>query len=482
MAQLSPVPAYDDDNLEQDPEPANSWTGLLNDAVSQFASSIAEASRSLSAASAGFASEAGKMLEDAAGRAEQAAAEGRDMAREAARAAEEALSGRSAVQELISVAHDEISRAAAEAVGRIALEAGRWSDDVKMALDSSVAAGHDAAAAAREAAADARRADDETVRGPESSHAPEAGIAREVLDRLEADYKLLSELVSHLHERISGLSAAEPVPVPAAPTWEAGPDATTAEPQAPSEEMAWQPPAVAPEAPAPAYPVEHASDLRNEPAPAPPIEESESNAWASSEAPAGEVNEAYWGSSVLPAHEPHPTIDNPAGMNAEMPADPWRQDEGVTAHGYEEHESAHHSEEPHMSATEPSAEGVPPEPGSDMASGSQTSNYGHGVATATSAPVPSAAGMLLDGKIVLNVEPVPDFDRLLSLDAALSRLGSVRNVTLADYARDEVTFNLEMRAAVDVESFTRELSQTTGQAFEVKAASTDNLQLRFSGT
>jgi hypothetical protein len=94
---------------------------------------------------------------------------------------------------------------------------------------------------------------------------------------------------------------------------------------------------------------------------------------------------------------------------------------------------------------------------------------------ATHGQPPAAAA--IEGRIVLNVTPVPDFDRLLSLDAALGRVSSVSNVTLADYAKEEVTFRVELAAPVDVEDFAAELSRTFGQPVGVAFAVAGEVRL-----
>jgi hypothetical protein len=100
------------------------------------------------------------------------------------------------------------------------------------------------------------------------------------------------------------------------------------------------------------------------------------------------------------------------------------------------------------------------------------------------APVPDdtlsqgSSEPVLAGRIILSVSPVPDFDRLLSLDGALGRLSFVNNVTLADYAKEEVTFRVELGMSISVEDFTSELAQMCGQSMDVAAVTPGQLQLR----
>ena len=99
---------------------------------------------------------------------------------------------------------------------------------------------------------------------------------------------------------------------------------------------------------------------------------------------------------------------------------------------------------------------------------------------ATHGQPPAAAA--IEGRIVLNVTPVPDFDRLLSLDAALGRVSCVSNVTLADYAKEEVTFRVELVSPVDVEDFAAELSRTFGQPVGVASALPGEVRLEIAAS
>ena len=80
--------------------------------------------------------------------------------------------------------------------------------------------------------------------------------------------------------------------------------------------------------------------------------------------------------------------------------------------------------------------------------------------------------------MLVAVSPVPDFDRLLSLDGALGRMMDVRNVTLADYAREEVTFRVELETLMTVDEFTQRLADAAGRHIEVVSAGQDTIALR----
>ena len=83
----------------------------------------------------------------------------------------------------------------------------------------------------------------------------------------------------------------------------------------------------------------------------------------------------------------------------------------------------------------------------------------------------------LAGRIVVRLTPVPDFDHLLSLDGALGRMNNVLNVTLADYAQDEVTFRVELEAPMPVSGLAQGLADAAGRHIEVVNAQNETLRL-----
>ena len=78
----------------------------------------------------------------------------------------------------------------------------------------------------------------------------------------------------------------------------------------------------------------------------------------------------------------------------------------------------------------------------------------------------------------VNIAPVPDFDRLLSLDSALSHVGSVQSVTLADYAQEEVTFRIDLASPLTATDFAQQLSEASGLNAEVADADGGAVTLR----
>jgi hypothetical protein len=103
------------------------------------------------------------------------------------------------------------------------------------------------------------------------------------------------------------------------------------------------------------------------------------------------------------------------------------------------------------------------------------------VASTEEEDIPAAAlapDATLFGRVQVNVSPVPDFDRLLSLDSALSRVGSVQSVTLADYAQEEVTFRIDLASPLAASDFAQQLSDASGFIAEVTSADGSAVTLR----
>ncbi len=86
----------------------------------------------------------------------------------------------------------------------------------------------------------------------------------------------------------------------------------------------------------------------------------------------------------------------------------------------------------------------------------------------------------LVGRVQINISPVPDFDRLLNLDSALSRVSSVQTVTLADYAQEEVTFRIDLTSPLNGGDFARQLAEAAGFDTEVVQVDASSLTLRIA--
>jgi hypothetical protein len=93
-------------------------------------------------------------------------------------------------------------------------------------------------------------------------------------------------------------------------------------------------------------------------------------------------------------------------------------------------------------------------------------------------PAQPTLAQTLSGQVQLGIWPVPDFDPLLNLDGALSKLSAVHSVSLADYAQEEVTFRLELTGSVSPQDFARQLAELASLSLEVSEAGDDYLKLR----
>jgi hypothetical protein len=141
----------------------------------------------------------------------------------------------------------------------------------------------------------------------------------------------------------------------------------------------------------------------------------------------------------------------------------------------------------------PAEEAAPPQPpvpgpwsplarrAADAASAAQAPVPEPAVEVPAPTPVQTSADGLLEGRLILEVAPVPDFDRLLSLDGALGRLAVVRSVTLADYSKDKVTFRVELAGPVSEDDLIGLLAGTSGQSFIKTGRSEGFLQLQLMG-
>jgi hypothetical protein len=381
-----------------------------------------------------------------------------------------------------------------------------------------------AAAAARAAAEEARYNAEQSQSARNESWMPEA--AGPVLDRLEADYSLLTGVVRELNDRISSLSligspgvtpASEPVvemptSFPAAGLTEEPPIG-----EAPPAEESWEddaPPANEPiylygSAPAP----ELTAEVTSEPeAPTPAAEESvgeeePSSPWSLPQWSNAEPSVPQWGQVETPAEsvEPEttpvaeesepapvvhlwtPAIEEIAASEEAAPIEAAMSDEPVSASWEPSIEETTVAETPVAEEEETVstsyAWGTPPAISEVVAEGTLVTETPPAEETpAVEEPVTAGAvSDRIEGRVTLNVSPITDFDRLLSLDGALGRLSVITNVTLADYARDEVTFRIELGQPVSVADFARELSETAGQPIEPVEVSEGHVRLHFTG-
>ncbi|HLF79476.1 MAG TPA: hypothetical protein VJB57_18500 [Dehalococcoidia bacterium] len=461
-----------DDSMEATPTPEASWTEAIRTAVKDFVSVVGESATQLASAAENFAGESLKAVDEAADKAGQAAITSSEMATTATQAAAEARSiadgvtqtasavadetrdaieqanqaaaaaseqarqaveaieqsssaARLALNEASSTAFDSINQSVASAIeslnsaataaaerlreeareiaeqltADVVLQAREALDQIRSvtsesqhagispqaqeALDqirSAAADSQSAVAAAQQAAMEARTAANDSLahseRALEVAASPTVGAgAQEVLERLEADYDLLTRLVQELHTRIVNLTA-------------------------------------------------------------PPV------------APAVEVPDAGLSESYEQSWEPEPELEPVMASEPEAPTPIYQSKEEEPAYDapvYEEPEPAY-------------------------------------VAPVTSAPQPveEIAQPTVAGRVMVTIAPVPDFDRLLNLDGALGRMRGIVNVSLADYAKEEVTFRLEVESPMSADDFARSLSESAGSSASVAGTEEGKIALRLA--
>lgn len=305
----------------------------------------------------------------------------------AAEAARSAATELASLREAVAGAERLASEAAAEATRSTASEV--------TSLRAAVAGAERTAAEARQVALEASAI---VQSQPASTEQSVSAGAQEVLERLEADYSLLTKLVQELHARIASLSTQT------SPVYQFIPPSQPPELDVNVEEASQ-----------PSY---HESSITGDETVA--------------EEPAAPAN---WDEPSTAAADSWNTARYAA---TEMPVEPEVPAETRATHEVE--------------------------PGVEAASEEASATPGETIA----------------GRVLVSISPVPDFDRLLSLDGALGRMSGIGNVTLADYAREEVTFRVEVDPPTSVEDFRNRLSVSAGASIEVVASGGDGLALRLA--
>jgi hypothetical protein len=474
--------------MDEKSEP--SWTIAIRTAVKEFVEAVSDSSRQLANASEQFAVQSLQAMEAARARSEQSAEASAEMARKAQQAADEARGASLGLQSAVEEAREQVRNEARETFEQVASQTAHINEigaqvkyDLQQRIDEMVArleagtAGHQealetaqaattaaqaaadriegsvnaiesAVASARQAAEEARSAAEQSVQsvgnatmavasaqeaaessrqsaslaeqaGQRSDFAAEASM---LLERLETDYSLLTRLVQELHTRISSLSTigAAQAAVPASEKTYAEPPIEAYEED--HVEEAWQEPEIA-------YTAFEAESFEVEP-----------------EGPRQPETMGTFGASGWPSSPP-------ASIEETEEATPVQEAPG-TKESFQAFDA-----EPKAPEPAPAVERAPMaerEPEAAM-------------------PVPAVS---IFGRVQMTISPVPDFDRLLSLDSALARVAGVHSVTLADYAHEEVVFRVELEKPMSVAEFAHQLSETAGVSTNVLEASESAVSIR----
>jgi hypothetical protein len=311
-----------------------------------------------------------------------------------------------------------------------------------------VSSAQEAAEASRQSASLAEQA------GKRSDFAAEASM---LLERLETDYSLLTRLVQELHSRISGLSAISLAPP--APVYEPEPVYEPMAEEAPVYEA--EPPieAYEPELePAPSWGEPEVVRIEQQPVPE-MIEPEPLQAYAPQPAPTPSWNEPE---VVRIEQQPVPEMVEPEPLQAYAP----EPVDALSPSSWPMRPPVDFDTAPAIVASEPAFEAAP------------VSSFSEPVAdVAPDVSVSATPSITIFGRVQITISPVPDFDKLLSLDSALARIPGVHSVTLADYAREEVVFRVELEKPVSVVEFAHQLSETAGVPTEVTEASENTLSI-----
>ncbi|HEU0072903.1 MAG TPA: hypothetical protein VFS30_02755 [Dehalococcoidia bacterium] len=366
--------------------------------------------------------------------------------------------------------------------------------EVVARIDQTAADATSAASSAQQASQSAV----EAAQRVEQGSGPNLGQqADTLLERLENDYQLLTSLVQELASRISSMatvaaSQADEGPAYEVPAWE-----STEAPPAESFES----------------PIAYEATIEIEPeqtyvaevSPQPVIETVETP--AVTEEPA--AFDAAWIETTI--SYPAPTTGEFVSSEAALDA-PVRQPEAVAEPEEAKNETpSWHSVEvqgeeqpldtwipeaesaaPETEPASPESTAGTPEPVGDVDIAPMVETADRSVAeaeapseaTESTIPVESehsaSSSPTLFGRVQVNISPVPDFDRLLSLDSALSRVSSVQTVTLADYAQEEVTFRIDLATPLDASDFAQQLGEAAGISTEVAEANASAVTLRLA--
>jgi hypothetical protein len=489
------TPVNYDDSMESDENQTKAWTAHVREAVAEFTKSVGQTSQQLAAAADKFATDSMRVIDDVTARAEQSASHSSEMARAASSAAEEARtvadSVRSALNDAAEKVRAETQAFLEEAVRR---SAASQASDLQARLDEATRRAEEAFQSTQRlqsdldvrlnnilaqagGAAERVRGDLEerfgSLSAPPALDEMRAAIetrfeaamqqAGEAMQNAERVRQELEEHFNLAMQRLEQSSDTERDAVAeAVKAAQEARDAANAATQqlAQGHENA-------------------GSSLVSESAQL-VLERLETDyslltrlvqelhtriSGLAAAAPASQPTEPEPPAPVEPQPEPEPGTpwsSQPAPVN-EVEEEPVSQP--VTPPSW----YSGYSEEPR--AEEPAAEVSP---------------AGAGQPEAETSPEPAAASTaagesaIVQGRLLISIAPVPDFDRLLSLDGALGRMSGVANVTLADYAREEVTFRVEVQTPTSVEDFRRRLSQSAGSELDVVSASEGGLALRLA--
>ena len=423
----------------EDKESPDSWKNLLKEAGREFVSSVGESSKQLAAATEKLIADSLKALDDATGRAQSSAATSSEMASAASRAAEEAHRAADSIRAAVSEAGATL-QAGEQLKGEVQRRAAEAFERIEQSL----------------------------------------GAGQQFTNRLEqvsqTSHRLTSEIQHRIDEAVASIERSV----------SAGQHAMTVAQQA--AEAARQAASEASEQ------ISRIGQIRSESHVSQRAENLVERLEADYQLLAKLVQELQSRIGVLSElpdqrpSEPPPQIEAPessepdddqlqhavgaAGQRTSSLSVPEEQP-GTASTAHQPREDAQPNVGNHRmtSTASPSAETLAKETAASSKAEGEASTL-----NGTSAPAP----VIISGRAFISISPVPDFDRLLGLDSALSRMPGVRNVTLADYVKEEVTFRVEVDGSISSDAFSENLAKAAGIYVEIVSASEGNLSFRLN--
>lgn len=465
MIQVGATVSYHD---QMDEQPEQSWSASIRSAVQEFVEAISESSKELAGATERFARESLQAVEAARAKSEQSAEESREMANQARQAAEEARSATEGLQAAVEEAREALRNETRTSVEQVASQTAQIHEigaqvkyDLQQRIDEMTArfeagtSGHKEALEVAQAATTAARAAADRIEI--SVNAVEAAVAaaRDAAEEARRAAEQTAEKAGNVSMAVvSAQEAAESSRQAASLAEQAGKRSDFAteagmllerletdyslltrlvqELHSRISSLS----AVSVAAAAPVYAPADEEAPQHTDADAPEAEELQSYETAGEAFTVAAQDEQTDESASGPAwpSEVPADLDVPAAEPLAAIASEWQAEAG---------------------------QGTPSLPAMTFES-----------------PAPAAPSIMLSGRVQMTISPVPDFDRLLSLDSALARVDNVSSVTLADYAHEEVIFRVELGNPVSVDDFKRQLSDTAGVSTEVLDASEGAVRIR----
>lgn len=233
MVQMEPSSRYDGLMDKQGSEGSDSLREGVQAAAKSLVESLNVGLKQIAEAAESLAREKMQVIDAVAAKVERWGAEAREMAGMAAQAASEAKEASKQMQAARAAEQEQLQAQAQELITAARVETSEAVRASNEALVSAKQAAEEARSAALVAAAQATEAKNASARMSADPH------TQELVDRLEADYRLLTELVQNLHARIAGLGETQREPG-SSPYAE---DYDTLEPEAEANdpERAWKP-------------------------------------------------------------------------------------------------------------------------------------------------------------------------------------------------------------------------------------------------